>query len=68
MKQLRELADEQLVSLFQKGNNNAFDILLKRYESKVFSPLFSQKSGTCRRPLPGCFRQDGCAHQEQAIY
>ena len=36
MKQLRELADEQLVSLFQKGNNNAFDILLKRYESKVF--------------------------------
>ena len=39
MKQLRELADEQLVSLFQKGNNNAFDILLKRYESKVFSYL-----------------------------
>ena len=39
MKQLRELADEQLVSLYQKGNNNAFDILLKRYESKVFSYL-----------------------------
>lgn len=39
MKQLRELTDEQLVSLYQKGNNNAFDILLKRYESKVFSYL-----------------------------
>ena len=39
MKQLRELADEQLVSLYQEGNNNAFDILLKRYESKVFSYL-----------------------------
>ena len=35
MKQLRELADEQLVSLYQEGNNNAFDILLKRYQQKV---------------------------------
>lgn len=39
MKQLRELADEQLVSLYQEGNNSAFDTLLKRYESKVFSYL-----------------------------
>ncbi|MBO7580192.1 MAG: sigma-70 family RNA polymerase sigma factor [Bacteroidaceae bacterium] len=39
MKQLRELTDEQLVCLYQEGNNNAFDILLKRYESKVFSYL-----------------------------
>ena len=39
MKQLRELADEQLVSLYQEGNNNAFDILLKRYQQKVFSYL-----------------------------
>lgn len=39
MKQLRELADEQLVSLYQEGNNNAFDTLLKRYQSKVFSYL-----------------------------
>ncbi len=39
MKQLRELADEQLVSLYQKGNNNAFDTLLKRYQQKVFSYL-----------------------------
>ena len=39
MKHLHELADEQLVSLYQQGNNNAFDTLLKRYESKVFSYL-----------------------------
>lgn len=39
MKHLHELADEQLVSLYQQGNNNAFDTLLKRYKSKVFSYL-----------------------------
>ena len=39
MKKLQELADETLVSLYQEGNNSAFDILLKRYESKVFSYL-----------------------------
>ena len=54
MKQLRELADEQLVSLYQEGNNSAFDTLLKRYQQRVFlsaesvfiSSLFSQESGT----------------------
>ena len=45
MKHLHELADEQLVSLYQQGNNNAFDTLLKRYESKVFSYfLYSVKN------------------------
>ncbi|MBR0047540.1 MAG: sigma-70 family RNA polymerase sigma factor [Bacteroidaceae bacterium] len=45
MKNLYELTDEQLVSMFQEGNNNAFDTLLKRYESKVFSYLlFSVKN------------------------
>ena len=39
MKQLRELADEQLVSLYQEGNNSAFDTLLKRYQQRVFSYL-----------------------------
>ena len=39
MKKLQELADETLVSLYQEGNNSAFDALLKRYESKVFSYL-----------------------------
>ncbi|NLV52064.1 MAG: sigma-70 family RNA polymerase sigma factor [Bacteroidales bacterium] len=45
MKQLHELADEQLVSLYQEGNNSAFDTLLKRYEQKVFSYfLYSVKN------------------------
>ena len=39
MKHLKELTDEELVSLFMNGNNSAFDILLKRYEGKVFSYL-----------------------------
>ena len=39
MKQLRELAYEQLVSLYQEGNNSAFDTLLKRYQQRVFSYL-----------------------------
>ena len=39
MKQLRELADEQLVSLYQEGNYSAFDTLLKRYQQRVFSYL-----------------------------
>ncbi|MDE5550042.1 MAG: sigma-70 family RNA polymerase sigma factor [Bacteroidaceae bacterium] len=45
MKKLHEFADEELVSLYIKGNNNAFDALLKRYESKVFSYfLYSVKN------------------------
>ena len=39
MKHLKKLTDEELVSLFMNGNNSAFDILLKRYEGKVFSYL-----------------------------
>lgn len=39
MKQLNELSDEQLVSLYTQGNNSAFDTLLKRYKQKVFSYL-----------------------------
>lgn len=39
MKHLQKLTDEELVSLYMNGNNNAFDTLLKRYESKVFSYL-----------------------------
>lgn len=39
MKNLHELTDEKLVSLYTQGNNSAFDTLLKRYESKVFSYL-----------------------------
>lgn len=37
MRLLSELTDEQLVSSYMKGNVAAFDSLLQRYESKVFS-------------------------------
>jgi len=37
MKRMNEQTDEQLVSSYLNGNNNAFDILLKRYERKVFT-------------------------------
>ncbi len=37
MVNLAKLTDEELVSLYIKGNNEAFDVLLNRYESKVFS-------------------------------
>lgn len=37
MRLLSELTDEQLVSSYMKGNDAAFDSLLQRYESKVFS-------------------------------
>ena len=37
MNKLNEQTDESLVSSYLKGNNNAFDIILKRYERKVFS-------------------------------
>lgn len=37
MNKLTSLTDEQLVSMYTKGDNGAFDILLDRYESKVFT-------------------------------
>ena len=37
MKRMNEQTDEQLVNSYLKGNNNAFDTLLKRYERKVFT-------------------------------
>ena len=41
MKHINTLPDEQLVELYIQGNNTAFDILLRRYESSVFSYLMS---------------------------
>ncbi len=32
--------DEMLVKLYAGGNNNAFDVLLERYEEKIFSYIF----------------------------
>lgn len=40
-KGLTEMTDETLVQLYMNGNNSAFDILLKRYQLKVFNYLFS---------------------------
>ncbi len=37
MRKMNEQTDEQLVNSYLNGNNNAFDILLKRYERKVFT-------------------------------
>ena len=40
MKNLNQLADEQLVKLYEEGKNEAFEILLTRYKSKVYSYIF----------------------------
>ncbi len=40
MKSLNQLTDDQLVSLYQSGKNKAFEILLERYKSKVYTYIF----------------------------
>ena len=37
---LHQLTDEKLVGLFERGDNKAFEVLLLRYKSKVFSYIF----------------------------
>lgn len=37
MQQLANLADDKLVALYANGNNEAFDILLSRYQDRLFS-------------------------------
>lgn len=37
MESLHKLTDEKLVRLYAEGNNVAFDVLLDRYEQKIFS-------------------------------
>ncbi|MEG1581374.1 MAG: sigma-70 family RNA polymerase sigma factor [Bacteroidaceae bacterium] len=37
MESLKTQTDEQLVTLYAKGNNNAFDVLLYRYKNKIYS-------------------------------
>lgn len=45
MDNLKSLKDEQLVALYADGDNKAFDVLLNRYERKLFSYiLFSVKN------------------------
>lgn len=40
MKEMKGYTDEQLVVSFRQGNDSAFDELLQRYESKVYSYVF----------------------------
>jgi RNA polymerase sigma-70 factor (ECF subfamily) len=40
MKNLNQLADEELVKLYEIGNNQAFEILLLRYKSKVYTYIY----------------------------
>lgn len=41
MLQTTKLTDDQLVAAYAKGDNQAFDILLKRHQARVFSYIFS---------------------------
>lgn len=40
MKTLCKLADDELVRLYEEGNDNAFDVLLSRYQDKLFSYIY----------------------------
>ncbi|MDD2798701.1 MAG: sigma-70 family RNA polymerase sigma factor [Bacteroidales bacterium] len=40
MKNLVKMTDEQLVAIFAKGENTAFDILLTRHKTKIYSYIF----------------------------
>ncbi|MCE5332265.1 MAG: sigma-70 family RNA polymerase sigma factor [Bacteroidales bacterium] len=40
MKNLNQLTDDELVKLYETGNNGAFEILLSRYKSKVYSYIY----------------------------
>lgn len=37
MQQLKQLTDDRLVAAFANGNNQAFDILLERHNSRIFN-------------------------------
>lgn len=41
MQKTSKLTDDQLVAAYAQGDNQAFDILLKRHQSKVFSYIYS---------------------------
>ena len=40
MRNLVKLTDEQLVAVFAEGDNTAFDVLLTRHKTKIFSYIF----------------------------
>lgn len=37
---MQKMADDALVALYSKGNNQAFDILLERYKDKLYSYIY----------------------------
>lgn len=41
MLQTKKLTDDQLVAAYAKGDNQAFDTLLKRHQARVFSYIYS---------------------------
>ena len=40
MNDLKTMADDELVALYAKGNNPAFDVLLNRYKSSIHSYIY----------------------------
>lgn len=40
MKNLIQLTDEKLVELYVNGNNDAFEVILNRYKSRVYTYIF----------------------------
>ncbi|MBQ8867793.1 MAG: sigma-70 family RNA polymerase sigma factor [Bacteroidaceae bacterium] len=40
MENMQKMADDALVALYSKGNNQAFDILLERYKDKLYSYIY----------------------------
>lgn len=40
MKNVKALTDDELVSLYAEGNNKAFDTLLNKYQSRLFSYIY----------------------------
>ncbi|MBQ4520207.1 MAG: sigma-70 family RNA polymerase sigma factor [Bacteroidaceae bacterium] len=40
MEQMKQMTDDVLVTMYAKGNNQAFDILLDRYKNKLYSYIY----------------------------
>ena len=40
MENLKQMTDDMLVSLYLKGNNTAFDILLNRHQDRLFNYIY----------------------------
>lgn len=40
MKKMSHFSDDELVKLYEKGSNEAFELLLNRYKDKVFTQIF----------------------------